>query len=813
MKKFDFKKNLLPNLLILFLFIVAACIYCYPVLEGREIAAGDTITGNGAVQESKKYFEDTGNRTWWTGSMFSGMPNYQIGGGQAFSDKIITPFTRFFRMGHSNVIYILIFYLIAFYLLLRTFKINKWISIAGAFAIAFSSYFFIIIAAAHNGKCTSITWMTMVLVGFLLIYKKEYGWGAIIVAFFMMVGYTVHPQMSYYMCLLIGVLFFAELYIHLKEKRVKDFLIGSTLFIISFAIGFGTQSALVFANMEYAEQTMRGGHSELEKEKDAENKTKGLDLDYATAWSYGIDETMTFLIPNYMGAASGYNVGTDSPLYKTMVKNGVPRNSAKDFCSNAPTYWGDQPFTSGPVYLGAIICFLFVLALFLVKGPYKWALIVATIFSILLSWGHNFMPLTKLFFEYFPMYNKFRAVSSILIVAEITIPLLGFLSIKAITDKTIAKEKIVKSIYISAGITAGICLIFALFGKSFLNFTSPNDAQFISQIPEWLYDAIIDQRASMMQSDAFRSFVFILLGASFVWLYANEKMKTTWFALALGVLIVGDMWTVNKRFFNDDSFKPTSYKKQVFAMQPYEKQILQDPDPHFRVLNLTTSTFNDSRTSYYLKSVGGYSGAKLRRYQDLIDQHISKMNMDVLNMLNTKYFIVNANNNVIPQLNPNAFGNAWYIDSLLIVDTPNEESDALKTINLRNTAVLDAQFADFTTNFIAGHDSTATVRFTKYTPEYVEYETSADKDGTIVFSEIYYPYGWKAYIDGEFVEHFRVNYMLRALNVPAGDHHIRFEFRPDSIRKGTTIALICIGILFLTIIGYGGWRFYKYKKA
>ncbi len=813
MKKLILRKDIISNLLIVLLFVIAGCIYCFPRLEGKDIVAGDTINGNAAVHESLSYYETTGNRTWWTGSMFSGMPNYQIGGGQALSTKIIEPVLKFFRWGHRNVVFIIIFYLISFYILLRTFKINQWMSIAGAFAIAFSSYFFIIIAAAHALKSTSITWMTLVLVGFLLIYRKQYVWGAIMVMFFMMVGFTPHPQMSYYMCLFIGLLFLAELYIHIKEKRYKDLLIASAIFIISFAIGIGTESQLIFANMEYSEQTMRGGHSELVKDEGDINNPKGLSIEYATQWSYGIDETMTFLIPNYMGAASGYNVGTDSHLYKTLIKNGVPRNSAKDFCENAPTYWGEQPFTSGPVYLGAIICFLFVLSLFLVKGPYKWALLTATIFSVLLSWGHNFMPLTQLFFDYFPMYNKFRAVSSILIVAEITIPLLGFLAIKAIADKNTPRKDLIKYMYISAGITGGICLIFGLFGKSFLSFTSSNDYQFISQIPDWLYTAILEQRASMMQHDAFRSLIFILLGSVVIWLYANEKLKTVWVAALLGILIIGDMWTVNKRFLNDDSFKPANYKKQLFAQYPYEKLILQDPDPHFRVMNLTTNTFNEARTSYYLKSIGGYSAAKLRRYQDLINEHISRMNMNVLNMLNTKYFIVRTEDgNTLPQLNPDAFGNAWYVNSLVIVNTPNEESDALNVIDISNTAVLDSKFSNFVANLNPEYDPTATVRLTKYTPEYIEYEANSDKDGTVVFSEIYYPYGWKAYIDGEFTEHFRVNYTLRALNVPAGTHHIRFEFRPDSIRKGNILAFFCIGFLFLTLIGYTGYRLYRYKK-
>ncbi|MCK9302562.1 MAG: YfhO family protein [Bacteroidales bacterium] len=835
MKKNEFVKSLLFNLGIGIIFVIAAVIYCAPVLEGKLVYAGDLVNGKAAVQECVRYHQETGEYSWWTGSMFSGMPNYQIGGGKYLSSVLLNPFSTFFHQGSHNEIFLVLFYLIAFYILLRSFKINKWISLAGAFAIAFSSYFFIIIAARHNGKCISITWMTMVIVGFILTYRKKYGWGAILTMFFTIMGFFMHPQMSYYICMFIGILFFAELYNHIREKRMKDFGIATAIFAVAFAIGMGCGSANIFANNEYASQTMRGGHSDIIKANDDANKVeKGLDLDYATAWSYGIDETMTFLIPNYMGGASGLNVGTDSKLYKDMTAKGIPANNAKQFCSQAPTYWGSQPFTSGPVYMGAIVCFLFLLGLLIVKGPYKWALLIATLMSVLLSWGHNFMPLTKFFFDYFPMYNKFRAVSSILIIAEITIPLLGFLALKEISDKSIDKKSLLKKLYISGGITAGICLFFALFGKSILSFTSPNDAQFVSQIPDWLYTSILGQRASMMQSDAWRSFIFIALAAILVYFFVQEKIKTTWLGIIMTILVISDMWTVDRRFFNYDNFATPKNLDKEFAMKPYEKELLKDTT-HFRVLNLSSNTFNEARTSYYLKSIGGYSGAKLRRYQDLIDEHISKeMNplvnaisksqgnlfatdgnaiYPVLNMLNMKYVIVPLQDgSEIPISNPFALGNAWFVDSLIVADNANEESEAIDNINLRTTAVLDASFRDYITDFSPEKDMNASIELTKYTPEYIEYNSNSSKDGTAVFSEIYYPYGWKALIDGKPKEHFRVDYSLRALNIPAGQHNIRFEFRPDSVKKGDTISIICIIIMFLTIIACASVSIYRWRK-
>ncbi|MDL2309151.1 YfhO family protein, partial [Bacteroidales bacterium OttesenSCG-928-C03] len=714
----------------------------------------------------------------------------------------LTPLGKIIRFGFTGTLMLIITYLIGFFILLRSFGVNKWISIFGAMAIALSSYFFIIIEAGHNTKAETIALMAPVIAGCFLIFKKRYIGGAILTMVFSAFAITLHPQMAYYFFMLIGCLIIAELYIHIKEKKIVPFFIALALFAASVGVGIGARYTKTQLNREYVKETMRGGHSELAKEEDALHKTSGLDLDYATQWSYGIDETMTLLIPNFKGASSNYDVGTDSKLYKEMVKNGVPRKSAEDFCKNVPTYWGTQPFTSGPVYVGAIIFFLFIFGLLIVKGPYKWALLFATIASVLLSWGHNFMPLTKLFFDYFPMYDKFRAVSSILVVAEITIPLLGFLAIKEIMDHKLSKEFIIKRIYIAGGITAGICLIFALFGGLLYNFISPNDAQFTSQLPEWLYDGIIAERSSMLRSDAFRSFVFILLGGSVLWLFVQQKIKFSYFVVGLGILIVSDMWLVDKRFLNNDNFVSPKAEGNYFKKQPHEEYILQDSDPHFRVFNLTTNSFNESRTSYYLKHIGGYHAAKLRRYQDLISEHISKMNMDVINMLNTKYFIVpGQNNQPTVQRNPDAMGNGWFVDSLLVVNTPNEESDALNTINIRNTAVLDAKFSSFVEGFRPHHDSLAKVEFISYAPNKLEYKTVSSSDGVVVFSEIYYPYGWKAFIDEQPVEHFRANYTLRALNVPAGEHNIRFVFDPDTLHKSEPIAFICIFIIYGTMIG------------
>lgn len=824
MKIFNSKSSIfcLESLIILGVFILASAIYFWPALQGKVVYAVDNINGVAAVHECSEFHKTTGDYSYWTGSMFSGMPNYQIGGnGGYIVDKMLKPLRWFLSWGNRNAFFIFFFYLCAFFLLLRSFKVDKWLSVAGAFAIALSSYFFVIIAASHHGKCYSITWMMLVIVGFILTYRKQYGWGALLIMFFTYIGFFLHPQMSYYICMMIGIFWFAELAIAAKAKEWKHFGIATAIFFASFAIGMGMGSANIFANQEYAEQTMRGGHSDLVKEKDVTNKTKGLDLDYATAWSEGIDESLTFLVPNYMGGASGYNLGKDSQLEKDLKRMGVSARQAKGFCQSAPTYWGDKAFTSGPVYMGAIIIFLFLLGLLIVSGPYKWALLVATLFSVLLSWGRNFMPLTELFFNYFPMYNKFRAVESILIVAEITVPLLGFLALKAISEGSIEWKKVRNSIFIAGGATGLTCLLIALTSSG-IDVTSSYDAQWKGQVGDPIYQAILEQRQAMISADAWRSLLFILLGSGIVFFFAFQRQKTTdetaqnkltrWVGILLTLLIVADMWTVDKRFCNDSIFVKQKDRDKAFTMLPYEKQLLDSDTTYYRVFNLTVNTFNDARTSYYLKSIGGYSAAKLRRYQDLIDEHISKMHMPVLNMLNTKYIITKGQDGQpYPYLNQEAFGPCWLVDSLVMVDNANAESDALNTLDLRHVAVYDNSYAA-NAHLMAPIAADGNIDFISYSPKQLKYTADLNQDGLAVFSEVYYPYGWKCTIDGRPADIYRVNYMLRAINIPSGQHEIVMIFEPDSVKKGNTLALICFALFVLVLIGVVGGYIYKKKN-
>ncbi len=767
-----------PYIVALVLFAGFAMWYCSPLLEGKVLQAGDTMNWQGAAHEVQVYKETTGETSWWTNSMFGGMPTYQITGTLP-SNKMRVLLERITHLGFAgdwNALGLIIGYLLGFFLMLRCFRVNAWLSIVGAFALTLSTYFLLIIPAGHITKAMAIGALAPFVGGVYAIYRKNYVLGIPMVLIYGFIGLTVHPQMTYYVALLIGVMVLTEIFVYAQEKDWKWLGINLGVLIVCALLVYGTKLSWFKMNNEYLAETMRGGHSELTQANGEEGMQKGLDIDYATAWSYGKQETLNLMVPNLMGGASGYNVGDKSVLYDELVKARVPKASAKQFCQSAPTYWGEKAFTSGPVYVGAIVCFLFVLGLLIVPGPYKWCLLIATLFSILLAWGRNLMPLTQWFYDYFPMYNKFRAVESILIVAEMTIPLLGFLGLERLMqaeDRTIFR----KPICIAAGVTAGLCLVLALFGGTLFDFTSSYDAQWKSQVGNDIYGMIIDQRAAMLKADAWRSFVFIALAACVLAAYTwSEKLKASYVYVLLGVLIVADMVPVNRRFFGTQNFDTKKNTARYFAIQPWEEQILRDTEPDFRVLNVAANTFNDARTSYRLKSIGGYSAVKLRRYQDLIDAHISRNNMQVINMLNTKYVVTRDG----VQRNGQAFGSVWLVDDVRYVDTPDEESEALWDMDLRRHAVADRQFEQALTG--AGEASdTDVIEMTAYAPNKLDYTASLTQPRVAVFSEIYYPYDWHLYVDGEERPLARVNYMLRAAVIPAGKHSVHMEFRPSAV--------------------------------
>ena len=852
--KIDWKK-ILPYVVGVVVFIAVAMVYCAPALQGKVLVQGDVNNWKGAAQEARTFYQEEGYSPWWTNSMFSGMPTYQITG-SLHTGELRTNLENIAHAGFKGdwqVIGIIFAYFFGFFIMLRCFKVNPWLSIIGGLAIGFSTYFFLIIPAGHVTKAVALGFLAPVIGGFYAIFRQQYWLGAPLVMIYGILSLNLHPQMTYYIFMLIGVLACAELYIHIKDKAWKDLGISLGVLALSLLLVVGTKVSWLEMNQSYLKETMRGGHSELTSNSDSgptSHSNSGLSLDYATAWSYGVDETMTFLIPNWEGGASGYNVGEKSQLCETMRKNGIPKRSAEQFCQQVPTYRGEKAFTSGPVYMGAIICFLFVLGLLIVPGPYKWALLVATLFSVALAWGRNMMWLTELFFNYFPMYNKLRAVESILVVAEITMPLLGILALQQIVDKKIAWEKLRTNMFIAGGITAGLCLIFALF-TGIVNVTSSYDAQWTAQVPAWLRDAIYDERVAMIKADAWRSFIFISLGFAVIYWYAwksesqslaSSPYRLITFCAALAALVLADMIPVNKRFFGNDNFVKAKDADAYFAMQPYEQQILQDEDPNFRVLNLASNTFNDARTSYRLKSIGGYSAAKLRRYQDLIDEHISQemnplmqtvmrtqgfilpdanegQDFPVLNMLNMKYAIVPLQGGKqAPVQNPYAMGNCWFVDEVIMVDTPDEECAALSTLDLHKQAVADKKFAealDITKPEVTplmAFDTTL-IQLTSYAPNSLKYEAMTERNKVAVFSEIYYPYDWHLYIvnnNGEKVELpiARVNYTLRAAVIPAGHHQLIMEFIPHAVKTDRWCMALMVLVLLLSMGGltYPLWK-------
>ena len=843
--KFDWKK-ILPYVVAIVTFVAVAMIYCAPILEGKVLVQGDVNNWKGAAQEARSFYDEHGTRTWWTNSMFGGMPTFQITGSLP-SGEVRNGMAKVAHLGMEGgweAIGIIFAYFFGFFLMLRCFKVNPWLSIIGGLALGLSTYFLLIIPAGHVTKAMALGFLAPMIGGFYAIFRKQYWLGTPLTTLYGILGITLHPQMTYYIFMLIGIMACAELYIHIKDKAWKDLGISLGVLALSLLLVVGTKASWLEMNQNYLKETMRGGHSELTSNSDSgptSNSNSGLSLDYSTAWSYGVGETMTFLIPNWEGGASGYNVGAKSDLCETMVKNRVPKRSAEQFCEHVPTYRGEKAFTSGPVYMGAVICFLFVLGLLIVSGPYKWALLVATLFSVALAWGRNMMWLTELFFNYFPMYNKFRAVESILVVAEITMPLLGILALQQIVDKKIVWEKLRTNMFIAGGITAGLCLIFALF-TGIVDVTSSYDAQWVNQVPAWLRDAIYDERVTMIKADAWRSFIFIALGFVVVYLYAwksnseslNTKHSTLNYVLyaALAALVLADMLPVNKRFFGNDHFVKAKDADAYFAMQPYEQKILEDTS-YYRVLNLATNTFNDARTSYRLKSIGGYSAAKLRRYQDLIDEHISKeMNplmqtimqtqgfmlpdenagkdFPVLNMLNMKYAVVPLQGSrQEPVMNPYAMGNCWFVDEVVWVDTPDEECAALRTLDLHTQAVADKKFAEVLdvtkpeVTPLMAFDKNAIV-LTSYQPNCLEYVTMSEQNKVAVFSEIYYPHDWHLYVvdqDGNNsveIPLARVNYTLRAAVIPAGAHQLRMVFEPHALKTDKASMAILILALLLS---------------
>ena len=775
--------GLKSHALIIILFTLISFAYFSPLLEGKRIDGHDVKTWIGMSKEISDFRENTGDEALWTNSLFSGMPAYQIS--VKYSANLIKYVDKIISFGFPRPANLLFLYLLGFYLLLISLNIDYRIAAIGAFAYAFSSYFFIIIQAGHMTKAHAIAYLPMVVAAVLYTYRGKMLLGGLLTSLAVALQiFTNHYQITYYLILILLFVGFTQFYSFLKNQNFPSFLKRTGVLLLAAILAAGTSYTRLKTTIDYGKETTRG-KSELTNNLD--NKTKGLDKDYATQWSYGIVESMTLLIPNFHGGSSMSSVlSIDDSQTLDFLRKFRNKKLANALQYRASSYWGEQPIVSGPTYVGAIVIFLFILGLFIVKNEFRVWLLLATIMSLMLAWGKNFMPLTDLFLDYFPGYNKFRAVSMILVIAEFTIPLLAFLALSKFLDSE-NKLKNLNNLKNAFYITGGITLVFALFPSMFLDFLSEKDLSPISsgvKTPDGFLDGLVADRSSLLSSDAWRSFIFIALSFGVLMAFVKEKISKKYVILLLGVLLITDMWNINKRYLNDEHFVRKNKIKNPYRPTQADNFILKDKDPNFRVFNQSVSTFNDASTSYFHKSIGGYHGAKLKRYQELIEFHISKGNMSVLNMLNTKYFITQDGR---AQMNPGALGNAWFVQDLNIVEDADDEITALGMFDPAKTMILDKRFSDQTIKI--DNSFSGTIKLDSYQPNNLKYISNTNKAGMAIFSEIYYKDGWNAYINGVKSDHFRANYVLRGMKVPAGNNIIEFKFEPSVFINGERISL------------------------
>ncbi|MBN3034346.1 MAG: YfhO family protein [Bacteroidales bacterium] len=797
----------LPHAVALVIFILITFIYLNPLFEGKRLRQDDIMRHKGMSREIVEFRDRTGGEPLWTNSMFSGMPAYQIS--VKYKGNLIRFLDDVIRLGLPHPAGLVFLYMLGFYFLMLTLRMNPWLSMVGAVAFGFSSYFFIILEAGHNSKAHSIGYMAPVLAGIIMTYRGRYLAGALITGLALALQvYAGHPQITYYLLLLVIILALFEFFIHLRQKTLAEFAKATGLLVLASVLAVMTHITSLWATWEYGKYTIRG-KTELTSEE--ENRTSGLDKDYATQWSYGVGETFTLMVPNVRGGSSNGSMSESSHTFREMVKNQIPENQARQYIQRMPTYWGPQPFTSGPVYVGAIMVFLFITGLILVKGKLKWWLLTGTILSITLAWGRNFMPLTDLFLDYVPGYNKFRAVSMTLVIAEVSIPLLAMLALARIFDEQMVRPLKIHAIKWGLGVAGGLAFLFALLPGAFFDFSSPQDA---GVLPDWLIPALEEDRKNMLQSDAFRSLLLILASLAVILAFLYGKIRKVPAIALIGILILVDLWPVNKRYLNNENFVNPSVMEKPFPKTQADEIILKDKDPYFRVMNLTVDPFADASTSWFHNSIGGYHGAKLRRYQELYDHQIRENNMDVLNMLNTKYIIRQGNDNK-PEVLPNtrALGNAWFVSDILWVNNADEELNALSDFDPAVTAVIDRRFQAVLNGFTPSFDSTAMIGLIQYEPNHLIFQSNTSRDQLAVFSDIYYDKGWNAYVDEQLTPHFRLNYVLRGMIIPSGKHKVEFRFEPRVFRVGEKISLASSLLLLLLAAGFGIMQIYRSYKG
>lgn len=824
-------KKYLIDIATVVLFVVISFAYFFPAdIDGRILYRHDSSAGRGAGIEMSQYTQKTGEVTRWTNSLFSGMPTYQMAPSYK-SGSVLNQAEKAYHLWLPENVWFLFAYLLGFYILLRAFDFRKSLAVLGSVIWAFSSYFLIIIAAGHLWKVMALAYLPPMMAGVVLAFRGKLIPGFIITAIFTAFEVNAnHVQMTYYYLFIILFMVIAYLVTAIREKTLKQFWKAVGVCAAAAILGICINLSNLYHTWQYGQESMRG-KSELVKKNAAVQTNSGLDRDYITQWSYGIDETWTLLVPNTKGGAS-------VPLAANRKAMEKADPNFMQIYQQLGQYWGDQPGTSGPVYVGAFVLMLFILGLFVVKGPMKWALLAATILSILLSWGRNFMPFTDFFLDYVPMYSKFRTVASILVIAEFTIPLLAVMALKEVIETPDVQQRKMKYVYISFALTAGIALLFALMpGVFFSNFISVQEQEAFKSIPsEYLAPLTANLnsiREGIFTADCWRSFWIIVLGTALIFLYKYRKLRADYVIGLITVLCFIDMWQVNKRYLNDEMFVEKSVRETPKQMTATDRQILQDKSLDYRVLNLASNTFNENETSYFHKSIGGYHAAKLRRYQEMIEAYIhpemqklmaavqqadgdmTKVNGDsifpVLNMLNAKYFILPLQGGqTVPLQNPYVYGNGWFVDRLDYVDSANQELNSVGKLDLRHHAVADRKFEKQLGKAVAENE-TALVELTAYEPNKLTYQVKSDKGGVVVFSEVYYP-GWQATVDGKSVELGRVNYILRAINVQPGSHQVVLSFYPKSVDRTETVAYVAYAIL-LVMIGLAVYFETRKKKT
>jgi len=808
----------LPHIVAIILFIIISFAYFFPVLEGKTLKANDSMVSTINSKEIRDYREKNNKEPLWTNSIFSGMPAYLIS--VKFPGNLLKHLDtalRVFKMPVS----VLFLSMAGFYLMLLLFGVNPWLSAAGAIAYGLSSFFFQILAAGHNTQAIALAYMAPTIGGIYYAYRKDAIKGALLTAFMLSLEILAnHLQITYYafICLLIFIII--EFISSVRNKTFPKFLKTSLILIIPVVIAIGVNFGNLYTINEYGKYSTRGKSDLASNDK---VKSKGLDRDYIVSWSYGIDETMNLLIPNYKG-------GSTKPFDKdSETVKALRQNNAGSAANQVMKYWGTQPNTEGPHYMGAIVILLFIFGIVVLKGTEKWWLLIATVLSIMLAWGKNFMPLTNLFIDLFPGYNKFRAVTMILVIAQFCIPLMGFLALRDFYNGTLTKKEMMKGLKIAGGITGGILLfIFLIPGiaGSFLN-------SFEKDYPSWLTQALVSDRKALLRADTMRSFLFAALGVGILSAFVLDKLKKEYSIILLALFILVDLWSADKRYLGSDRFERQSVIQKTFTPSVADAAILKDLSYH-RVLNLSVSTFNDNTpTSWFHKSVGGYHGAKLERYQELIDSSLFPELMifseafdkrpstaeellpvfsrtTSLNMLNTKYVIYNSE--APPLVNPNALGNAWFVQTAVMADNANEELALLKTIDVKKEAAIDVKFSDLVKSGTFGIDSADRIELVSYQPNELEYKYTAAGERLAVFSEIYYPAGWLCFIDGNESSYFRTNYVLRGMVLPGGSHNVKFIFKPSSYYTGNKVSLASSLLLILLTAGYFGASFLRKKK-